>query len=91
MSCEMSVRASDADRDQIASALREHLAAGRLDTEEFEERLDRAYSAKTLGDLEGLMADLPAARSGPPSGSSPARAATLALPGGGLDRCAPTR
>jgi hypothetical protein len=53
------IRASDADRDRIAAALREHLAAGRLTTEEFEERLDKAYAAKTLGEFGDLMADLP--------------------------------
>ena len=53
------IRASDADRDRTVAALREHLAAGRLTTEEFDERLDKAYAAKTLGDLDDLMADLP--------------------------------
>jgi len=55
------LRASDADRDRIAAALREHLAAGRLTTGEFDERLDKAFAAKTLGDLDELMADLPTA------------------------------
>ena len=53
------IRASDADRDRTAAALREHMAAGRLTTEEFDERLDKVYAAKTLGDLDDLMADLP--------------------------------
>lgn len=53
------IRASDADRERVAAALREHLAAGRLTIEEFEDRLEQAFAAKTLGDLEGLMADLP--------------------------------
>ena len=52
-------RASDADRDQSAAALREHLAADRLTIEEFDERLDQAYAAKTLGELDQVMADLP--------------------------------
>ena len=52
-------RASDADRDQTAAALREHLAAGRLTIQEFDERLDQAYAAKTLGELDQVMADLP--------------------------------
>lgn len=59
MATEGRIRASDADRDRIAAALREHLAAGRLTTAEFEERLDKAYAAKTLGELDDLMADLP--------------------------------
>jgi len=39
--------------------LREHLAAGRLTAEEYHERLDLAYAAKTLGQLDELLADLP--------------------------------
>jgi hypothetical protein len=54
------IRASDADRDRTAALLREHLAAGRLTTEEFGERLDQAYAARTLGELDELLADLPA-------------------------------
>jgi hypothetical protein len=54
------IRASDDDRDKTASLLREHHAAGRLTPEEFNERLDKTFAAKTLGDLDGLMSDLPA-------------------------------
>jgi hypothetical protein len=54
------IRASDEDRDRTASLLREHHAAGRLTVEEFNERLDQAYAAKTLGDLDEIMSDLPA-------------------------------
>jgi hypothetical protein len=53
------IRASDADRDRTAALLREHHAAGRLTAEEFNERLDLAYAAKTLGELDQLLADLP--------------------------------
>jgi hypothetical protein len=53
------IRASDADRDRTAALLREHLAAGRLTAEEYQERLDLAYAAKTLGQLDELLADLP--------------------------------
>jgi hypothetical protein len=53
------IRASDADRDRTAALLREHLAAGRLTAEEFHERLDLAYGARTLGQLDELLADLP--------------------------------
>jgi len=59
MASDPKIRASDADRDRTAAALREHLAAGRLTTEEFDERLDKVYAAKTLGELKDLMADLP--------------------------------
>jgi uncharacterized protein (DUF1800 family) len=54
------IRASDEDRDRTASLLREHHAAGRLTAEEFNERLDQAYQAKTLGELDEIMSDLPA-------------------------------
>src|SRR5437764_5288711 len=53
------IRCSDADRDRTAALLREHHAAGRLNAEEFSERLDRTYAAKTLGELDQLLADLP--------------------------------
>jgi hypothetical protein len=59
MASNPNIRASDADRDRIVTALRENLADGRLTTEEFDERLAKALAAKTLGELESLMADLP--------------------------------
>jgi Domain of unknown function (DUF1707) len=54
------LRASDADRERTASLLREHHAQGRLTPEEFDERVDRTFTAKTIGDLDALLADLPA-------------------------------
>jgi len=54
------LRASDADRERTVNLLREHHAEGRLDIDEFHERLNSAYAAKTLGDLDALLADLPA-------------------------------
>lgn len=60
MAADPRIRASDEDRDRVASLLREHHAAGRLTAEEFNERLDRAYEAKTLGELDELLSDLPA-------------------------------
>jgi hypothetical protein len=71
MASDPKTRASDADRDRTAAALREHLAAGRLTTEEFDERLDKVYAAKTLGDLDDLMADLPRTDLGKPADVSP--------------------
>jgi Domain of unknown function (DUF1707) len=53
-------RARASGRDRTTAALREHLAAARLTFEEFDERLDRAYAAKTLGELAEIMTDLPA-------------------------------
>jgi hypothetical protein len=59
MAADPRIRASDEDRDRTVALLREHHAAGRLTAEEFNERLDKAYQAKTMGDLDALLADLP--------------------------------
>ena len=62
-----SLRVSDAERDQAAAELGEHYQAGRLDAEEFDERLAAALGARTRGDLDKLLEDLPAAhRPDPP-------------------------
>lgn len=53
------IRASDADRERTVTLLREHHAEGRLTAEEFSDRVDRAFAAKTLGELDALLADLP--------------------------------
>lgn len=53
------LRAGDRDRDAVEEVLREHHLAGRLETEEFQERLDRCYAAKTYAELDDLVADLP--------------------------------
>lgn len=55
------MRASDAERERIAELLREAVAEGRLEMDEFEQRLDTAYRARTHGELEPLVSDLPAA------------------------------
>ncbi|MCX3060120.1 DUF1707 SHOCT-like domain-containing protein [Streptomyces beihaiensis] len=55
------LRASDADRERVAERLREAVAEGRLDMEEFDERLEAAYKARTYGELAPLTRDLPAA------------------------------
>ncbi|MFE5819310.1 DUF1707 domain-containing protein [Streptomyces sp. NPDC056479] len=53
------LRASDADRERVTEVLREALAEGRLDMDEFEERLDATYKARTYGDLAPITRDLP--------------------------------
>jgi hypothetical protein len=53
------IRASDADRDRVVDALRDHAADGRLTTDELELRTDRALAALTVGELNGLLRDLP--------------------------------
>lgn len=59
MAADPKIRASDEDRERVASLLQEHHAAGRLTGEEFNERLDRAFAARTLGELDELLSDLP--------------------------------
>jgi hypothetical protein len=54
------MRASDAERERVAERLREAVAEGRLDMEEFGQRLDATYKARTHGELEPLVRDLPA-------------------------------
>ncbi|MGO9196058.1 MAG: DUF1707 domain-containing protein [Acidimicrobiales bacterium] len=54
-----SVRASDAERSEVIDSLSQHFGEGRLDQEEFDDRLQRAMSAKTRGDLVPLLVDLP--------------------------------
>lgn len=58
-----SIRASDEDRQRAVDVLGEHHVAGRLDQDEFTERMEAAYAAKTLGDLAHLMRDLPPVQS----------------------------
>ena len=54
-----SIRAADADRERVIEQLRAHAAAGRLDTDELELRVHSALEARTLGELEPLLRDLP--------------------------------
>ncbi|WP_173153604.1 DUF1707 domain-containing protein [Phytohabitans suffuscus] len=53
------VRASDAEREQMATILRAAMTEGRLDLAEGEERLARAYGATYRDELRGLVTDLP--------------------------------
>ena len=54
------IRASDGDREAAAARLNEAAGDGRLTLQEFSQRLDRAYAARTRGELAPLTADLPA-------------------------------
>ncbi|PVZ13157.1 DUF1707 SHOCT-like domain-containing protein [Actinomycetospora cinnamomea] len=54
------LRAGDADREAVAAVLRDALGEGRLDLAEVDERLARAYAARTYAELDPLVADLPA-------------------------------
>jgi hypothetical protein len=64
MATHSALRASDADREQVAERLRQAAAEGRLLAEELEQRLAAALRARTYGELDATVADLPAARTG---------------------------
>jgi hypothetical protein len=55
------IRIGDAERDQAVSVLGDHFAAGRLNREELDERIDQAMQAKFTTDLRPLFVDLPGA------------------------------
>jgi Domain of unknown function (DUF1707) len=59
VTADANLRASDAERNEVADKLSRHYADGRLDQTEFKARLDRAIGATTRGDLDGLFDDLP--------------------------------
>lgn len=52
------LRASDADRDQVATVLSTAYAEGRLSREEHDERIDQLMAAKTFDDLLPITRDL---------------------------------
>ncbi|MGH3321280.1 MAG: DUF1707 SHOCT-like domain-containing protein [Streptosporangiaceae bacterium] len=62
---ERELRASDTEREQIVESLREANVEGRLTLEEFTQRVDEAYAARTRGELELLTRDLPTAKAAP--------------------------
>ena len=55
-------RIGDADRDQAVNFLQEHMAQGRIDASEFDDRMSRALKAKTASELATLFDDLPEPR-----------------------------
>lgn len=75
------LRASDADRDRIADILRDALAEGRLTADEHAERVEGVLNAKTVGELEVFIRDLPAAHGRPAASAyAPPRPAPGAIP-----------
>jgi hypothetical protein len=55
------LRIGDAEREAAANSLRDHFAQGRLTMEEFNERLDAIFAAKTQRQLDEISSDLPQA------------------------------
>ncbi len=66
------LRASDQDRDRIVERLHRAATEGRIASEELEQRVSTALKARTYGELEKTVEDLPGRRSGRGS-SAPAR------------------
>jgi hypothetical protein len=62
MASQPSLRIGDAEREAVAAELREHYARGRLTHDEFSQRLDAAFAAKTQRDLQRITSDLPHVR-----------------------------
>jgi Domain of unknown function (DUF1707) len=54
------LRAADSDRAAVATELGRAMSEGRLTVAEYDERLARAYAARTFGELAELTTDLPA-------------------------------
>jgi hypothetical protein len=59
MAGDENLRIGDAERDEAITLLREHMSAGRITAEEFDERMSSALTAKTKGELTALFNDLP--------------------------------
>jgi DUF1707 SHOCT-like domain/Domain of unknown function (DUF4190) len=74
-----SMRASSADRERAVDVLKAGFAEGRLSQDEYNDRMGRAYAARTYTDLAALTADLPA---GPLPSAWPVPAYQPPLPGG---------
>ena len=84
-----SMRASSADRERAVDVLKAGFAEGRLTQDEYNDRMGRAYAARTYGDLAALTADLPAGplpawpvpayQPPPPSGTNSMAIASMVL------------
>jgi Domain of unknown function (DUF1707) len=68
----LDLRVSHDDRERVVEHLRRAAGEGRLDIDELEERLERAFAAKTYRDLRPLLADLPGHGAPVPSPTPPA-------------------
>ena len=60
MTRQSSLRASDVDREAVTERLRQAAGEGRLEPDELEERLHMALRARTYGELDRVLFDLPA-------------------------------
>ncbi|GAA1477299.1 hypothetical protein GCM10009623_17450 [Nocardioides aestuarii] len=83
------IRIGDAEREQAQTDLGEHYAAGRLDHDEYTQRLDQVWAARTRSELDPVFRDLPgghqvawstAAQRGRPVGPTRRPSARVPLP-----------
>jgi len=75
MSSRERLRASDADRERAVAFLHDAATEGRLSADELDERVARAFSATTYGELDTLVEDLPVpVHMSAPASTRPARA-----------------
>ena len=74
-----SLRAADSDRDAVTERLRKAAAEGRLEPDELEDRVHTALRARTYGELERVVSDLPTRRLTRGSAVIPAARTTLAV------------
>jgi DUF1707 SHOCT-like domain/Domain of unknown function (DUF4190) len=56
----LAMRAASADRERAVDVLKAGFAEGRLTQDEYNERMNQAYAARTYAELAALTADLPA-------------------------------
>ena len=68
------LRASHADREQVAGVLRAAVVEGRLGEDELAARVDRVYTSRTYAELAEVIADIPTALTGARSPRAPWRA-----------------
>jgi hypothetical protein len=72
-------RAADTDRIQVAQLLTDAAAQGRLQMSDYEDRLTRAYAAKTYDELDRLSSDLLGSSVSPRRGGSSKPAPSMLL------------
>jgi hypothetical protein len=75
------IRAADADREHMAGLLGTAYTEGRLTKDEYDDRLEAAWSARTYADLNQLVTDLPV-QAPVPVVAGPAAVAPVARPNG---------
>lgn len=61
------MRISDNERQRTVDELRRHCAAGRIDVDEYAQRIEKVMGATTLEDLDAVLQDLPMLRIADPS------------------------